>query len=228
MAARDEVGITAAHGLVLRRRGADVCHIGLLLPHGLEACLDGRICLDFALWEMMAQNLFGKAVVERRDDGIPRHPVAARNGREARHHERRCLDEAAFLTPLGIDEHVEQEVGFPILHGLIRAFVVRVCQRLDFDAEVACEPVGDDLHRACKLAVFIEIGIRPLICNDEHAQFSMRAQIDAFLAVKQEWRPLALILALVQDVGDDGRPRECQLILRALETREQCLVPFLY
>ena len=35
----------------------------------------------------------------------------------------------------------------------------------------------------------------------------MRAQIDAFLAVKQEWRPLALILALVQDVGDDGRPR---------------------
>ena len=44
----------------------------------------------------------------------------------------------------------------------------------------------------------------------------MRAQIDAFLAVKQEWRPLALILALVQDVGDDGRPRE------------QCLVPLLH
>ena len=56
----------------------------------------------------------------------------------------------------------------------------------------------------------------------------MRAQIGAFLAVKQERRPFALFLALVQDVGDDGRPRECQLILRALETCEQCLVPFLY
>lgn len=56
----------------------------------------------------------------------------------------------------------------------------------------------------------------------------MRAQIDAFLAVKQEWRPLALILALVQDIGDDGRPRERQLILRALETREQCLIPLLH
>ena len=56
----------------------------------------------------------------------------------------------------------------------------------------------------------------------------MRAQIGAFLTVEQEWRPLALFLALVQDVGDDGRPRERQLILRALETREQCLVPFLY
>lgn len=56
----------------------------------------------------------------------------------------------------------------------------------------------------------------------------MRAQIGAFLTVEQEWRPLALILALVQDVGDDGRPRERQLILRALETREQCLVPLLH
>ena len=56
----------------------------------------------------------------------------------------------------------------------------------------------------------------------------MRAQIGAFLMVEQEWRPFALFLALVQDVGDDGRPRERQLILRALETREQCLVPLLY
>ena len=56
----------------------------------------------------------------------------------------------------------------------------------------------------------------------------MRAQIGAFLTVEQEWRPFALFLALVQDVGDDGRPRECQLILRTLETCEQCLVPFLY
>ena len=56
----------------------------------------------------------------------------------------------------------------------------------------------------------------------------MRAQIDAFLAVKQEWRPLALILALVQDVRDDRRPCKRQLILRALETREQCLVSFFH
>ena len=177
---------------------------------------------------MLLYELFCKAVVKRRDDGVVRQTCAARDGREFRRHEGRRLVEAALRAPFGIDEHIEQEVGLAVLHRLIRAFVIRIRQRLDLDAEIACEPVGDDLHRACKLAVFIEIGIRAFIRDDEHAQFSMRAQIGAFLTVEQEWRPFALFLALVQDVGDDGRPRERQLILRALETREQCLVPLLY
>ena len=228
MAARDEVGIAAAHRLVLRGRRADVRHIRLFLPHGLETCLNRGIRLDLAAGKMLLYELFCKAVVKRRDDGVVRQTCAARDGREFRRHEGRRLVEAALRAPFGIDEHIEQEVGLAVLHRLIRAFVIRIRQRLDLDAEIACEPVGDDLHRACKLAVFIEIGIRAFIRDDEHAQFSMRAQIGAFLTVEQEWRPFALFLALVQDVGDDGRPRERQLILRALETREQCLVPLLY